>query len=62
VARTREICDARGLSACTETVDELARLALAARREGRELWLWQPSPALLSLIEQMGLAEVLRPV
>ncbi len=42
------------------TVDEIARLELAARRCGCELELINANPCLLELIGFVGLAEVLR--
>lgn len=62
MTQPRQICDAQELSACMDTVDRLARLALEARRAGREFWLWRPSSELEALIEEMGLTEVLRAV
>lgn len=49
-----------GLAADVVTVDALARLALAVRRSGCEVRLCGASPALLGLVELIGLAEVLR--
>ena len=42
-----------------EAVDDLARLQLAARREGLSIRLRRLSPALSELLELAGLAEVL---
>jgi anti-anti-sigma regulatory factor len=42
------------------TVDALARLQLTAHRSGACLRLCNASPALLGLVEFMGLTEVLR--
>ena len=54
------VCDARDLGRVdVGTVDTLARLALEARRRGRELRLCQPSTELRNLIALAGLAEVL---
>jgi hypothetical protein len=41
------------------TVDTLARLALITRRRGRDLRLVRPAPELLSLLDLVGLADVL---
>jgi hypothetical protein len=43
------------------TVDVLARLALHARRTGREIRLAGATPELLELIALAGLSRVLRP-
>jgi hypothetical protein len=43
------------------TVDALARLQVAARRRGRSIVLERASPALLELVQLMGLEEVLLP-
>lgn len=42
-----------------EVIDELARLALTARRFGAEIGLRQAGPELLGLIDFVGLADVL---
>ncbi len=44
---------------CLAIVDAIARLALAARDEGRAFRLVGPSPALIELIEGCGLADAL---
>ena len=44
------------------TIDELARLQLAVRRDGGELRLARAQPGLLELLDLCGLAEVLRPL
>jgi hypothetical protein len=53
-------CDLRGAPATLATLDRLGRLALAARRTGRELRLSNASRALVELVRFAGLAEVLR--
>jgi len=42
------------------TIDQIARLQLAARRSGCQLELRNTNPCLLELIDFAGLAEVLR--
>jgi hypothetical protein len=54
-------CDVRCLAANAVTVDALARLQLAAKRNGCLIALCNAKPELLELIAFMGLAEVLRP-
>ena len=54
------VCDLSGVEPTCGTVDALARLALALRRQGTWLRLRHASPELVELIEFMGLAEVLR--
>ena len=54
------VCDVAAVTdpdACT--VDALARLQLAARRHGCHVRLHNASPALLDLVELMGLTDVL---
>lgn len=53
------LCDVRGVDPDAVTVDALARLQLAARRHGCEVRLRNASPALLELVELMGLTSVL---
>ena len=53
------LCDVRGVDPDAVTVDALARLQLAARRHGCEVRLRNASPALLELVELMGLTDVL---
>ena len=53
------VCDVTGVEADAVTVDALARLQLAARRHGCEVRLRNASPALLDLVELMGLTDVL---
>ena len=55
----RLACDASLLPADAAVVDNLARVALVARRHGCELWLVAPSPELRELIGFMGLEEAL---
>jgi hypothetical protein len=52
-------CDVRGVEPSAVTVDALARLQLAARRRECGVVLERASPALLELVEQMGLENVL---
>lgn len=52
-------CDVRGVEPDAVCVDALARLQLAARRRGCCVCLVNASPALLGLVELMGLANVL---
>jgi ABC-type transporter Mla MlaB component len=53
------LCDVTGVDPDAVTVDALARLQLAARRHGCEVRLRNASPALLELVELMGLTDVL---
>ena len=46
------------MAICLETVDALARLRLAGKRLGFEVWL-TPTEELLELLELLGLVEVL---
>lgn len=52
-------CDVSGVEPTAVTVDALARLQLAARRRGCQVRLSNASPALLGLVELMGLTHVL---
>ena len=52
-------CDVHGAGANAVTVEALARLQLAARRRGCQVRLLHASPALLELVDFMGLADVL---
>ena len=54
------VCDLSGVQPSAATVDALARLAVALRRQGSRLRLRHASPELVELIEFMGLADVLR--
>ena len=54
------VCDLSGVKPSAATVDALARLALALRRQGSRLRLRNASAELVELVEFMGLAEVLR--
>jgi hypothetical protein len=58
----RSVClDCGPLEAPTATtIDQIARLQLAALRCGRELELRNAGPSLLDLIDFVGLGEVLR--
>jgi len=53
------VCDVTRVVPDAVTVDALARLQLAARRQGCEVRLRNASAALLDLVELMGLTEVL---
>ena len=53
------VCDLTGVHATAATVDALARLALALRRQGGRLQLRHASSELVELIGFMGLADVL---
>lgn len=52
-------CDVAGVKPDAVCVDALARLQLAARRRGCCVRLENASPALLELVELMGLTHVL---
>ena len=52
-------CDVTGVDADAVTVDALARLQLAARRQGCQVRLRNASSELLELVAFMGLADVL---
>jgi ABC-type transporter Mla MlaB component len=52
-------CDVSGVDADAVTVDALARLALAARRNGCQVRVRRASPELRHLLEFMGLEDVL---
>ena len=54
------VCDLSGVQPSAATIDALARLAVALRRQGSRLRLRHASPELVELIGLMGLAEVLR--
>jgi ABC-type transporter Mla MlaB component len=54
------LCDVTDIAADAVAVDALARLALAARRRGCELRLRGASPELLTLVDFIGVADVLR--
>ena len=56
---TVALCDVTGVDPDAVTVDALARLQLAARRHGCEVRLRNASPALLHLVEFMGLTDVI---
>jgi ABC-type transporter Mla MlaB component len=53
------LCDVHGVEPDAVCVDALARLQLAARRRGCCVRLENASPALLELVELMGLTHVL---
>ncbi len=53
------LVDAAGLEADALTLDLLARIALAARRSGFQLWLHGSSPELRELIAFAGLERAL---
>ena len=52
-------CDVDGIEPDAVCVDALARLQLAAKRRGCRVRLENASPALLELVELMGLTHVL---
>jgi ABC-type transporter Mla MlaB component len=54
------LCDVQGVEPSAVTVDALARLQLAAHRNGREVRLQNASGELLELVEFMALDNVLR--
>ena len=54
------LCDVRNVPPDAVTVDALARLQLAAHRQGRRVRLQNASRALLELVEFMALSHVLR--
>jgi hypothetical protein len=54
------VCDLTGVQASVATVDALARLALALKRQGARLQLRHASTEVVELIGFMGLADVLR--
>lgn len=54
------LCDVAGVSPDAVTVDALARLELAARRQGRRVALCHASDELLDLVALMGLEDVCR--
>jgi anti-anti-sigma regulatory factor len=54
------VCDLSGVQPSAATIDALARLAVALRRQGSRLRLRHASPELVELIAFMGLADVLR--
>lgn len=53
------LCDVTGIDPDAVTVDALARLQLAARRNGCRVRLRHASPELRDLVDFMGLADVL---
>jgi ABC-type transporter Mla MlaB component len=53
------LCDVRGVGAQAGAVDALARLQLAARRQGCQVRLRHASAELRALVAFMGLADVL---
>jgi ABC-type transporter Mla MlaB component len=54
------LCDVRSVAPDAVTVDALARLQLAAHRNGRKVRFQNASPELLELVEFMALDDVLR--
>jgi ABC-type transporter Mla MlaB component len=54
------LCDVQGVEPDAVTVDALARLQLAAHRNGRKVRLQNASPELIELVEFMALDSVLR--
>ena len=59
-ATTELLCDVRSVAPDAVTVDALARLQLAAHRNGRKVRLQNASPELLELVDFMALDNVLR--
>ena len=57
---TQVLCDVQGVEPDAVTVDALARLQLAAHRNGRTVRLQNASPELIELVEFMALDSVLR--
>jgi ABC-type transporter Mla MlaB component len=53
------VCDVRGVECDAATVDALARLQLAVRRQGCEIRLRGACPELVELVDFMGLSDVL---
>ena len=53
------LCDVSSVEPDAVTVDALARLQLAARRHGCQVWLGGASTELRDLVAFMGLADVL---
>ena len=61
MARRAVVCDCAQISEPTlSTIDQLARLELAARQLGCQLQIRHANAALRDLIELLGLADVLR--
>ncbi|MDW5598750.1 STAS domain-containing protein [Conexibacter stalactiti] len=58
-APERVLCDVTGVEPSAVTVDALARMQLAARRNGCTVTLCHASERLLALVALMGLADVL---
>jgi ABC-type transporter Mla MlaB component len=58
-ATTFVVCDVHGVKADAVTVDALARLQLAIRRQQCQVRLRGASPELRELVVFMGLADVL---
>jgi len=56
---TVALCDVQGVEPDAVTVDALARLQLAARRQGCQVRLSNASDELVQLVDFMGLADVL---
>jgi ABC-type transporter Mla MlaB component len=54
------LCELQGVASDAVAVDALARLALAARRQGCYVRLCGASPELRALVDFMGLSDVLR--
>ena len=52
-------CDVASVDADAVAIDALARLALAARRHGCQVRLRNASPALVGLLEFLGLNDVI---
>ena len=59
--RRHLVCDLAGATGWDlGVVGALARAALAARRRGLQVWVRNPRPELVEMVELVGLGEVLR--
>lgn len=57
---THVVCDVTHATQCdAAAVGELARIALEGRRHGVRVWVRNPSPALVELVELVGLTDAL---
>jgi anti-anti-sigma regulatory factor len=54
------VCDVGDATRCeTDAVGALARIALEGRRRGVRVWVRNPSPALVALVDLVGLGDAL---
>jgi anti-anti-sigma regulatory factor len=54
------VCDVGSATRCdAQAVGALARIALEGRRRGVRVWVRNPSPTLVALVELVGLTEAL---